>query len=85
MKRGEKRDADVSEFPYLVLNHFPPETSLIWVFVGLRYQFLIFGPQGNIIEQSSMCHQCQRNDKGRVVRCLKCKTKRFCIPCLENW
>ncbi|KAE9452472.1 hypothetical protein C3L33_15629, partial [Rhododendron williamsianum] len=40
---------------------------------------------GNIIEPSWMCHQCQRNDKGRVVRCLKCKTKRFCIPCLENW
>ncbi|KFK36435.1 hypothetical protein AALP_AA4G123900 [Arabis alpina] len=35
--------------------------------------------------QSSMCHQCQRNDKGRVVRCLNCKRKRYCIPCLETW
>ncbi|XP_010688671.2 lysine-specific demethylase JMJ26 [Beta vulgaris subsp. vulgaris] len=34
---------------------------------------------------SDMCHQCQRNDKGRVVRCTKCKTKRFCIPCIGNW
>ncbi|KAH9707281.1 lysine-specific demethylase jmj25 [Citrus sinensis] len=34
---------------------------------------------------SLMCHQCQRNDKGRVVRCNKCNTKRFCIPCITNW
>ncbi|GAB4839613.1 hypothetical protein Ancab_029136 [Ancistrocladus abbreviatus] len=39
---------------------------------------------GNEIE-SNMCHQCQRNDKGRVVRCTKCNKKRFCIPCLTNW
>ncbi|CAL1410508.1 unnamed protein product [Linum trigynum] len=32
-----------------------------------------------------MCHQCQRNDKGGVVRCSKCKTKRYCFPCLSNW
>eukprot|EP00261_Vitis_vinifera_P023820 XP_010655918.1 PREDICTED: lysine-specific demethylase JMJ25 isoform X2 [Vitis vinifera] len=38
-----------------------------------------------IEEVSLMCHQCQRNDKGRVVRCRKCKRKRFCIPCLETW
>ncbi|XP_024630937.1 lysine-specific demethylase JMJ25 [Medicago truncatula] len=38
-----------------------------------------------IAEESLMCHQCQRNDKGRVVRCTKCKRKRFCIPCLNNW
>ncbi|KAH1074009.1 hypothetical protein J1N35_026337 [Gossypium stocksii] len=36
-----------------------------------------------IAEESSMCHQCQRNDKGRVVRCKSCKRKRFCIPCLK--
>ncbi|XP_039056632.1 lysine-specific demethylase JMJ25-like, partial [Hibiscus syriacus] len=35
--------------------------------------------------ESSMCHQCQRNDKGRVVRCMLCKRKRYCIPCLTNW
>ncbi|KAK4261918.1 hypothetical protein QN277_004853 [Acacia crassicarpa] len=34
---------------------------------------------------SLMCHQCQRNDKGEVVRCTKCKRKRFCIPCLQSW
>ncbi|KAG5245258.1 lysine-specific demethylase JMJ [Salix suchowensis] len=32
-----------------------------------------------------MCHQCQRNDNGRVIRCLKCKRKRYCIPCLTKW
>ncbi|CAI8601740.1 unnamed protein product [Vicia faba] len=36
-------------------------------------------------EVSLMCHQCQRNDKGRVVRCTNCKRKRFCIPCINNW
>ncbi|KAK4765260.1 hypothetical protein SAY86_026350 [Trapa natans] len=43
-----------------------------------------FDANGNPVE-SSMCHQCQRNDKGRVVRCTKCKTKRFCIPCITTW
>ncbi|GAV72264.1 JmjC domain-containing protein [Cephalotus follicularis] len=32
-----------------------------------------------------MCHQCQRNDKGRVVRCQRCLRKRYCIPCLKTW
>ncbi|TYH96091.1 hypothetical protein ES332_A12G154700v1 [Gossypium tomentosum] len=36
-----------------------------------------------IAEESSMCHQCQRNDKGRVVRCKSCQRKRFCVPCLK--
>ncbi|XVE92931.1 hypothetical protein REPUB_Repub01dG0146300 [Reevesia pubescens] len=38
-----------------------------------------------IAEESLMCHQCQRNDKGRVVRCKLCNRKRYCIPCLTNW
>ncbi|XP_062174215.1 lysine-specific demethylase JMJ25-like isoform X2 [Alnus glutinosa] len=38
-----------------------------------------------IEEVSLMCHQCQRNDKGRVVRCKLCKRKRYCIPCLNTW
>ncbi|KAH8507859.1 hypothetical protein H0E87_010131 [Populus deltoides] len=36
-------------------------------------------------EECLMCHQCQRSDKGRVIRCLKCKRKRYCIPCLTKW
>ncbi|KAF7143574.1 hypothetical protein RHSIM_Rhsim05G0169300 [Rhododendron simsii] len=40
--------------------------------------------QGVFIE-SNMCHQCQRNDKGRVVRCTGCKTKRYCVPCMNTW
>ncbi|XP_042406191.1 lysine-specific demethylase JMJ25-like [Zingiber officinale] len=32
-----------------------------------------------------MCHQCQRNDKGRVVWCTSCDKKRFCIPCISHW
>ncbi|OIT37870.1 lysine-specific demethylase jmj25 [Nicotiana attenuata] len=39
---------------------------------------------GNEFE-SNMCHQCQRNDKGRVVRCTRCKTKRYCVPCMNRW
>ncbi|KAG6416271.1 hypothetical protein SASPL_123697 [Salvia splendens] len=35
--------------------------------------------------ESNMCHQCQRNDKGEVVRCTKCKTKRYCGHCITNW
>ncbi|KAL7123350.1 hypothetical protein ACP275_01G100400 [Erythranthe tilingii] len=35
--------------------------------------------------QSNMCHQCQRNDKGKVERCVKCKTKRYCVPCMTTW
>lgn len=35
------------------------------------------------VTDSVMCHQCQRNDKGRVVRCLQCMAKRYCISCLK--
>ncbi|GJV48241.1 JmjC domain-containing protein [Tanacetum coccineum] len=35
--------------------------------------------------ESVMCHQCQRNDKGPVVRCTKCQTKRYCYPCMDTW
>ncbi|XP_074332846.1 lysine-specific demethylase JMJ29-like isoform X2 [Apium graveolens] len=38
---------------------------------------------GNLI--SVMCHQCQRNDKGRVVVCGNCKRKRYCVPCMTTW
>ncbi|XP_055961706.1 lysine-specific demethylase JMJ25-like isoform X2 [Mercurialis annua] len=31
------------------------------------------------------CHQCKRNDKGRVVRCQRCQNKRYCILCLTKW
>ncbi|PWA93581.1 JmjC domain-containing protein [Artemisia annua] len=34
---------------------------------------------------SNMCHQCQRNDKGDVVRCQNCQTKRYCYPCMKRW
>ncbi|PIA28769.1 hypothetical protein AQUCO_06700052v1 [Aquilegia coerulea] len=33
--------------------------------------------------ESSMCHQCQRNDRGEVFRCTKCKTKRYCHSCTK--
>ncbi|KAL8543882.1 hypothetical protein ACS0TY_004439 [Phlomoides rotata] len=35
--------------------------------------------------ESTMCHQCQRNDKGSVVRCTNCKTKRYCELCMKTW
>ncbi|KAF5191817.1 Lysine-specific demethylase jmj25 [Thalictrum thalictroides] len=31
-----------------------------------------------------MCHQCQRSDKERVVRCKLCD-KRYCVPCIQTW
>jgi lysine-specific demethylase 3 len=34
---------------------------------------------------SVMCHQCQRNDKGKVVSCRQCKWKRYCVPCMRTW
>lgn len=36
-------------------------------------------------ENALMCHQCQRNDKGRVVWCKSCNSKRFCEPCINQW
>uniref|UniRef100_A0A0D9VMZ7 JmjC domain-containing protein n=1 Tax=Leersia perrieri TaxID=77586 RepID=A0A0D9VMZ7_9ORYZ len=36
-------------------------------------------------ENALMCHQCQRNDKGRVVWCKTCNNKRFCVPCISQW
>ncbi|KAL4186126.1 hypothetical protein AMTRI_Chr09g32210 [Amborella trichopoda] len=42
-------------------------------------------PQRKPNPYSNMCHQCQRNDNGRVVRCTKCGRKRYCIPCLTRW
>ncbi|KAJ8647439.1 hypothetical protein MRB53_000462 [Persea americana] len=36
-------------------------------------------------EGALMCHQCQRNDKGRVIRCTDCNRKRYCIPCATRW
>ncbi|CAH9116832.1 unnamed protein product [Cuscuta epithymum] len=35
--------------------------------------------------ESNTCHQCQRNDKGRVVRCTSCKARRYCVPCIKRW
>uniref|UniRef100_A0A165XV95 JmjC domain-containing protein n=1 Tax=Daucus carota subsp. sativus TaxID=79200 RepID=A0A165XV95_DAUCS len=34
---------------------------------------------------SNMCHQCQRNDKGRTVKCENCIWKRYCVPCMTTW
>uniref|UniRef100_A0A7N0ZTA2 Uncharacterized protein n=1 Tax=Kalanchoe fedtschenkoi TaxID=63787 RepID=A0A7N0ZTA2_KALFE len=34
---------------------------------------------------SENCHQCQRRDKGGVIRCKKCKRKRYCLRCARRW
>ncbi|KAJ3688612.1 hypothetical protein LUZ61_017776 [Rhynchospora tenuis] len=34
---------------------------------------------------SLMCHQCQRNDRGRTVQCTICCKKRFCSSCITKW
>ncbi|KAG9139896.1 hypothetical protein Leryth_015268 [Lithospermum erythrorhizon] len=49
----------------------------------LKRRGLAKDDQGFLV--SNMCHQCQRNDKGRVVRCTKCKSKRYCVPCMDTW
>ncbi|XP_077212551.1 lysine-specific demethylase JMJ27-like isoform X4 [Tasmannia lanceolata] len=36
-------------------------------------------------QRSSMCHQCQRNDKGSIVICANCGRKRYCYTCLQKW
>ncbi|KAL5707117.1 hypothetical protein ACHQM5_025204 [Ranunculus cassubicifolius] len=56
---------------------------------GTKYRTVIHDGKPKLLKlgkdgkESSMCHQCQRNDRGDVVRCTKCFTKRFCIPCLR--
>lgn len=35
--------------------------------------------------ESAICHQCQKNDKVKLVRCSKCRGKRYCISCIANW
>lgn len=37
------------------------------------------------LKHSKMCHQCQRNDKGAVVYCQKCNSKRYCLHCIARW
>nr|KAJ0206756.1 hypothetical protein LSAT_V11C500254050 [Lactuca sativa] len=50
---------------------------------------MVLNENGNLVHvlqgKSNMCHQCQRNDKGRVVQCQKCTTKRYCVPCMTTW
>nr|XP_043626912.1 lysine-specific demethylase JMJ25-like isoform X2 [Erigeron canadensis] len=47
---------------------------------------LVTDDNGDLVRvESNMCHQCQRNDKGRVVRCQACGTKRYCEPCMRTW
>ncbi|XP_010032501.2 lysine-specific demethylase JMJ25-like isoform X2 [Eucalyptus grandis] len=36
-------------------------------------------------DECRMCHQCQKSDKDRIVRCKSCKRKRFCASCIKNW
>ncbi|KAL1805279.1 hypothetical protein ACET3Z_028347 [Daucus carota] len=55
--------------------------------LGRRRECLeIDSPGGNKKEsEPNTCHQCKRNDKGRVVKCTKCKKKRYCVPCMTTW
>ncbi|KEH42474.1 putative transcription factor C2H2 family [Medicago truncatula] len=38
-----------------------------------------------VCNKDTNCHQCKRNDKGRVVKCTKCDRKKFCILCINRW
>ncbi|KAK1396481.1 hypothetical protein POM88_006344 [Heracleum sosnowskyi] len=34
--------------------------------------------------EAKSCHQCKRNNKGRVVNCSMCEKKRYCARCISN-
>ncbi|XP_075477051.1 lysine-specific demethylase JMJ27-like isoform X3 [Primulina tabacum] len=34
--------------------------------------------------ERNTCHQCKRNDRGRVVRCTKCERRRYCVLCITR-
>ncbi|KAF1001529.1 hypothetical protein AG4045_028450 [Apium graveolens] len=34
---------------------------------------------------SNMCHQCKSDRGAQVVRCLQCKSHRYCVPCITKW
>ncbi|XP_039122497.1 lysine-specific demethylase JMJ25-like isoform X4 [Dioscorea cayenensis subsp. rotundata] len=36
-------------------------------------------------DAARMCHQCQSKYKEKIVWCLTCKKKRYCVPCIERW
>ncbi|KAL7128622.1 hypothetical protein ABFS83_13G007200 [Erythranthe nasuta] len=36
-------------------------------------------------DERNTCHQCKKNYKGRVVRCTKCGSKRYCVLCMTKW
>ncbi|XP_074270149.1 lysine-specific demethylase JMJ26-like [Silene latifolia] len=31
------------------------------------------------------CHQCKKNDRPAVVKCLKCNDKLYCLRCIRQW
>ncbi|RWR73183.1 lysine-specific demethylase JMJ25-like protein [Cinnamomum micranthum f. kanehirae] len=35
-------------------------------------------------KDATMCHQCMYSDK-RIVRCTKCKNRRYCEGCIRRW
>ncbi|PIN05091.1 putative transcription factor 5qNCA, contains JmjC domain [Handroanthus impetiginosus] len=42
-------------------------------------------PNGKRHRSDNNCHQCHRNDKGRIVRCTKCGRRNYCISCITKW
>ncbi|KAF6153331.1 hypothetical protein GIB67_003521, partial [Kingdonia uniflora] len=60
---------------------------------GLRQTYKVSAGRRNANKQelpdkekevkSSMCHQCQRNDRGEAIHCKTCHTKRFCVQCIK--
>ncbi|KAJ7567578.1 hypothetical protein O6H91_02G153700 [Diphasiastrum complanatum] len=40
-------------------------------------------PDGDF-EQGKSCHQCQRNERGAIIFCVKCN-RRYCLCCLTKW
>ncbi|MCO5561805.1 hypothetical protein L7F22_015429 [Adiantum nelumboides] len=36
-------------------------------------------------QQSDICHQCQKNDRGELISCLQCGKKSYCVHCISRW
>ncbi|WJX21571.1 hypothetical protein P8452_10985 [Trifolium repens] len=82
-KRGRKSFAEIQQKMIEETDGEDEVTSR-----GIECQAPKFNKKRNskgIEEESTTCHQCKRNDKGRVVRCTNCKRRRFCIHCLTKW
>ncbi|CAK9139413.1 unnamed protein product [Ilex paraguariensis] len=91
-KRRRKKEEGVEENGDFLMAEEGPERKGYALRASKQKEESVSKPRGRLKKdengneiESNMCHQCQRNDKGRVVRCTKCKRKRYCVPCMTRW